>query len=531
MQFKIGGKPEMSPRKLPKNCRSLRPAGLRFRLPFFFLAISIWVGSIAAGGESSAAGNRFYFSDVIDRAKQMAHTAYQAPKPLPSDLDSLSFNQWRDITFREDQSPWPAGNNFVLQFYSVGYLYKNPVKINTIDLQGVHEFPFSAGLFSYGDKKLAQAVPNDLGFAGFSLYYPLNRPQARDEFLVFIGASYFRAVGKKQRFGLSARGIAINTASPQGEQFPYFKEFWLARPSAAADSIRIYALLDGESITGAYRFGIYPGDQTVMDIEAVLFLRQKVQKLGIAPFSSMFLQGSNSLDRYNTLAPQVHDSDGLSIQTHDDRWIWCPLQNPKKLAVQSFQLENPRGFGLMQRDRRFSSYESLSTLYQDRPSAWVTPLGNWGRGSLQLFEIPTDTADEDNMVVLWVPDRVPDLLKPIRFHYTISWQGNIMTRPPIGYAISTRTGSGNITKTAREFEIDFAGGNLNRLPLDSISAAISVASGTQLLEHHVVRNDFIHGMRLELQIEPPKQPVQLRAYLREGDKAVTETWSYVCHPD
>jgi glucans biosynthesis protein len=504
---------------------------MRTILTFFILIFSVPAGPIAGFECASSAAGAFHFKDVIAKAEQMAHKPYQPPRPMPSSLSSLTFDQWRSIVFRNDKSPWPAGNNFVLQFYHLGYLYDQPVKINIINAQGVYEFPFSSQLFAYGNKNLAQEVPDNLGFAGFSLYYPLNQPKDHDEFLVFIGASYFRAVGKGQWFGLSARGIAIDTASPQGEQFPYFKEFWLARPAAGADSIKIYALLVGESITGAYRFGIYPGDQTVTDVESVIFLRKKVQKLGIAPFSSMFLQGSNSTRRYSTLAPQVHDSDGLSIQTRDNRWIWCPLQNPKKLAIQSFQLDNPGGFGLLQRVRRFCSYESLSLHYQDRPSAWVTAAGNWGKGSLQLFEIPTDTENNDNIVSFWVPAESPEPLKPIRFCYRISWQGNDMTRPSIGYVADTRTGRGNVNKAAREFEIDFTGGDLGTLSLDKVSAVINVESGTKLLEHHIVKNDFIRGLRLEFQIEPPVQPVHLRAYLRESGKAITETWSYRFHPD
>ena len=532
MYFELERTSQMTMRNQLKNWGPFGLAGRHPKLSFFTMIFSVLAASIAMGGdESSAAREGFSFNNLIVRAEQLAQKPYQAPQPIPSDLDSLTFNQWRNIVFREDKSPWPAGNNFILQFYHLGYLYKRPVKIHLINLQGVHDFPFSTMLFSYKDKKLAQAVPDHLGFAGFSLYYPLNQPKAHNEFLVFLGASYFRGVGKDQWFGLSGRGIAIDTASPDGEQFPYFKEFWLASPAARADSIIIYALLDGESITGAYRFGIFPGDPTVIDVESALFLRKKVQKFGIAPFSSMFLQGSNSLHRYNKLAPQMHDSDGLSIRTRDDRWIWCPLQNPKKLATQSFQLDNPRGFGLMQRDRRFHSYESLSLHYQNRPSAWVTPIGNWGKGSLQLFEIPTDTENNDNIVILWVPDQPPELLKPIRFHYKILWQGNAMTRPPIGYTVSTRTGRGNINNTAREFEIDFAGGVLNSLPLASVSAAISLESETKLLEHHILKNNFIHGMRLYFQIEPAEQPVQLRVYLRQAGKAITETWTYVVHPE
>lgn len=518
--------------KVVRKYRRFNRVGWRGKLPLLMMILSILVGPLnGSEGKSSAADGTAYFNTVIARAEQMAHEPYQPPEPVPLYLDRLTFDQWQNIVFREDQSPWPADNNFVLQFYHVGYLYKQPVKIYIIDSEGVHEFPFSSGLFTYGDLKPPEEIPDDLGFAGFSLYYPLIEPEAYNEFLVFIGTTYFRAVGKGQWFGLSARGIAIDTASPQGEQFPYFKAFWLARPAAKADSIRIYALLDGESLTGAYQFEIYPGDQTVMDVASVLFLRQKVEKLGIAPFSSMFLQGSNSIRRYNTLSPQMHDSDGLSIQTRDNRWIWRPLQNPKQLAIQYFQLENPQGFGLMQRNRRFCSYESLTLHYQYRPSAWLTPAGSWGKGSLQLFEIPTDTENNDNIVVFWVPDESYDLLKPIRFDYSISWQGNDMMRPSIGYVVNTRTGSGNIKKNSQAFEIDFTGGSLGSLSSDAVSAVVSVEKGAKLLEQHIVKNEFVKGMRLELQIEPSEKPVRLEALLQAGGKAITETWSYVFHPD
>jgi glucans biosynthesis protein len=515
-----------------RNCLVPPSGGFAAQLLLLISAFLLSAGIMILSADQSAAADRlFSFADVIEKAAQLAHKPYQPPTPIPKRLSDLTFDQWRSIAFRSDKSPWPPNNNFDVRFYHLGYLYTQPVKINMINAQGVREFSFSPELFAYGEQKLAQAVPLNLGFAGFSLLYPLNHRKGHDEILAFIGASYFRAVGKDQWFGLSARGVAINTAAPSGEQFPYFKEFWLARPAASADSIKIFALLDGESITGAYRFGFYPGDQTVMDVEAVVFLRKKVERLGITPFSSMFLQGSNSPRHYTTLASQVHDSDGLSIQTHDNVWIWRPLHNPKGLAFYSFELNDPGGFGLMQRDRRFCSYESLSLHYQDRPSAWVTPVGNWGRGSLQLIELPTDTENNDNIVAFWVPDQSPEPLKPARFSYRIAWQGNRMTLPKIGYVVTTRTGPGNIEKGSQEFDIDFTGGELATLAADTVAAAVSVGNGAKLLEQDVVKNDFIHGFRLEFQIRPAQQPVQLRAYLYKGNRALTETWGYVFHAD
>lgn len=483
-----------------------------------------------APGKTAAANNPFTFNDVVQKAEKLAHKPYQSPPSIPKYLRNMSYQQWQDIRFLSSKSPWSAGNNFSLQFTHLGYLYKQPVKINLINAQGVHRFRFSPQLFNYGNTGIGRKVPGNLGFAGFNVYYPLSKAGGVNEVLSFLGASYFRAAGKYQWLGLSARGIAIDTASSNGEQFPYFKEFWLVRPAPQANSMELYALLNGKSVTGAYDFVVHPGAQTVTDVHAVLFLRNKVQKFGIAPFSSMFLQGSNSIHRFTTLVPQMHNSDGLSIKAQDNRWIWRPLQNPKRLAVYSFELNDPLGFGLMQRDRKFCSYESLSLHYQDRPSAWVTPVGNWGKGNLQLIEIPTDTNNNDNIVAFWIPAHQPAPLKPFSVSYRICWEGNWMSLPKVGYVVDTRTGKGNL-KGSQEFAIDFTGGNLSTLPPSAVSAVISVGKQAKLLEHHIVKNPYTHGLRLEFQIRPAAgKPVQLRTYLQKGNQVLTETWNYVFHP-
>ena len=505
------------------QCSVRFPAKARFITLVFSVLLSLIAG---ISGRSSAGDNALSFADVVKKAEKMSHQPFQKPESIPDYLRKMSYDQWQKIRFLDNKSPWPGGENFSLQFVHLGYLYEQPVKINIIDAQGVHRFQFSPKLFNYGNTQIGQKVPENLGFAGFNVYFPL-KPGGSEEFLSFLGASYFRALGRQQWFGLSARGIAIDTASSNGEQFPYFKEFWLIRPEARADSMKIYALLDGESVTGAYRFVVYPGEQTEMDVKAVVFLRKAVQKLGIAPFSSMFLQGSNSLRQYTTLAPQVHNSDGLSIKTQDDRWIYRPLQNPGRLGVYSFELNNPVGFGLMQRDRRFCSYQSLSLHYQDRPSAWVTATGKWGKGKIQLIEIPTSTRNNDNIVAFWIPDRLPAPNNPIPISYKISWQGERMTLPKVGYVVNTRTGEGGANKNAQVFNIDFAGGKLKTISPNEVSAVVTVDNQAKLLEQHIVKNEFVEGLRLELQIEPAGKPVQLRAYLKKGNEVLTETWDYV----
>lgn len=510
---------------------SRHPLRSCFLLMWAILLACLPGGAVHAGTPATSA-DVFSFNDVIRLAEEASKKNYQAPNPIPDFLNKLDYQQWEQIRFRSSEQPWPSKSRFLIRFYHLGYLYNMPVKMNIIDSKGVHNFPFSSREFDYGGNNFAGKISDGLGFAGFVLSYPLNSPQQHDEVLVFLGASYFRAVGRNQAFGLSARGIAIDTGSPSGEQFPYFKEFWLEKPAADATAMKIYALLDGESLTGAYQCVVRPGGQTVTEIDSVLFLRNKVRKLGVAPFSSMFLQGSAGPRRFDTLSPQVHNSDGLSIRMENNKWIWRPLQNPQHLAQYSFVVDTTlQGFGLMQRDRRFCSYESLSLNYQQRPSAWVTPSGDWAKGQVQLIDIPTDNDNNDNIVAFWMPDNLPDPHQPIRYSYSIAWQGDPMTLPPVGYVVNTLAGQGNFASDAEEFVIDFKGKKLVSLLNEGISINIDVENGGKLLEKHLVQNPHITGLRLGFQIKPTGKPIQLRAFLEKDKIPLTETWDYVTGAD
>ena len=220
----------------------------------------------------------------------------------------------------------------------------------------------------------------DLGFAGFKVLYPINSKDKNDEIVSMLGASYFRVLGQGQVYGLSARGLAIDTALPSGEEFPRFREFWIERPKATDKRLTIYALLDSPRATGAYRFVIMPGRDTVVDVQSKVYLRDKVGKLGVAPLTSMFLFGSNQPSPALNYRPALHDSNGLSILAGNGEWIWRPLNNPKHLAVSSYAMENPQGFGLLQRGRQFSRFEDLDDRYDLRPSAWITPKGSGAKG-------------------------------------------------------------------------------------------------------------------------------------------------------
>jgi glucans biosynthesis protein len=374
-----------------------------------------------------------------------------------------------------------------------------------------------------------------LGFAGFRVHHPINTPKHKDEVVSFVGASYFRALGRGQRYGLSARGLAIDTGLMSGEEFPRFVEFWIERPGPAATELVIYGLLDSRRVTGAYRFVLRPGIDTAMDVKARLYLRDRVEKLGVAPLTSMFLIGENQPSAIEDYRPEVHDSDGLSIQSGSGGWIWHPLVNPRRLLVTSYAMNNPRGFGLMQRDRAFSSYEEVHMRYELRPSAWVEPKGKWGAGRVELVQIPTPDETNDNIVAFWVPEQPPQEKQPYDLEYRLLWQKDAETRPPLAWVMQTRRGRVQTAKSGNSFTfvIDFVGPVFGKLATNAkVEGVVSVDTNGKLLESNTYRNDVTDGWRVMLRVRriDDKKPVEMRGLLKSGNETLSETWSYILPP-
>lgn len=476
----------------------------------------------------------FDFDDVAARAQKLAKQPYKKPdEPLPKALADLDYDQYRDIRFKPERAYWHGMHlPFELQFFHPGLYFKQTVKINVVDSRGTREIPFNPDEFDYGHNKINTKDLEKLGFAGFRVHFPLNRPDYKDEFLVFQGASYFRALGKKQRYGLSARGLAVDTGLISGEEFPSFTEFWILRPSAKDKELIIYALLDSKRVTGAYRFVVRPGNETTMDVQAKLYLRDYITKLGIAPLGSMFWYGENQRPAIEDYRPEVHDSDGLSIASGTGEWIWRPLVNPKRLLVTSYSLTNPKGFGLMQRDRNFAHYEDLEARYDLRPSAWVEPLDNWGAGRVELVQIPSPSETNDNIVAFWVPDQAPTPKAPFDLSYRLHWQMDNDTRPPTAAVVQTRRGRGDqrVSDNTVRYVVDFEGPALAKLKADAqVNGVVSVGENGELLESQTYRNEVTGGWRLSMRLRriDDDKPVELRAYLSGPDGGLSETWSYI----
>lgn len=483
----------------------------------------------------------FGLDQVTAKAKDLAQRPYSAPPQVPDFMRKLSYDEFRSIRFDPARSLWRGtGSRFEVMMMVPGLFFTHPVKMNIINGKGVAPLPFKRDAFTSDDTELMRKVPADLGFAGFKLTFPLNTPSVHDQFLVFAGASYFRAVGKGDNWGLSGRGAAIDTALPSGEEFPAFIEFWLEKPANDARSMRIYGLLDSKRLTGAYQFTIFPGDITRIEVKALLFARERIELLGVAPLTSMFFYGEPSLRPPGHWRPEVHDSDGLLVQDGNGEWLWNPLMNPRSLNVQSFMVRDLKGFGLMQRDQRFSSYEDPEASYERRPSAWVTPVGSWGPGRVVLVEIPTKEETNDNIVAFWSPPAPVAAGTAMTFEYRVDvgdapvlQATNTETRSVLGRSVQTFVGRGEFngpgdSKGRYRVLVDFKGGALDaRAPSAPLRAEVSAMEGGQVLEHSVSWVEASQVWRLAILARPAEnKPLALRAALLQENQALTETWTY-----
>jgi glucans biosynthesis protein len=475
----------------------------------------------------------FGFDDVAAQAERQAKKPYRSDsrKP-PAELQALTYDQYRDIRFRPDHALWrPENLPFELMFFHLGKFQTQPVRINEVTAKGARHIRYDSTDFDYGKNDLSPKTWGDVGFAGFRAHYPLNGGAYKDELVVFLGASYFRALGAGQLYGLSARGLAIDTVGGQGEEFPRFTEFWIVRPSADANVLTLYALLDSPRASGAYQFDIRPGEATVMDVRARIFLRGDVATLGLAPLTSMFAFGENQPHRTD-FRPEVHDSDGLMVATGDGEWIWRPLLNPNQTLTTSFSMRELRGFGLMQRDRSFHSYEDSEARYELRPSAWLEPVGSWGPGRVELMQLHTPDETNDNIVAYWVPEKPPAKGQPLDFAYRLHWQGVQMQRPPGAWVMQTRIGRGfaELAEDEQQFVVDFVGPSLETLPADAVvKAVVTAPSNGEIVESNAYRVEATGAWRMTVRVKQLRatQPTELRGFLQSGTNVLTETWSNI----
>ena len=508
------------------------------------LATLACLGLLALGAGQARAWS---LDDVAGLARERAQTPFKpAAQAMPAELANLDYDGYRDIRFNPASTVWRADKlPYEVNFFHIGREVAS-VRIHEITPEGVKPLPFRPAEFNYGKNSLSPEKWGDLGHGGLRAFSNLNSATYKDELVVFQGASYFRALGTGQRYGLSARGLAVDTVGGGKEEFPRFTDFWLEKPAADAKRLTVYALMDSQRMTGAYRFDITPGEQTTTAVQARIFMRDNkqpgaqtpIKTLGLAPLTSMFFFGENQ-PRPGDFRPEVHDSDGLMIATGEGEWLWRPLQNPASPLVTSFRMKSLKGFGLMQRDRAFSNYEDTEARYELRPSAWVTPVGDWGAGRVELLQFGTPDETHDNVAAYWVPDRMPAPGESLDLAWQIAWQGKNQQLPPNGWVTQSRRGTGYSKLDAKalnqqiQFVIDFAGPALDALPEDAAVRAVATANANgRVLESLAYRNPATGTWRMTLRVQRlnPAQPVELRAFLQHNSNTLSETWTNLITP-
>jgi glucans biosynthesis protein len=508
------------------------------------LAAGPWAHSeLLAAAANPAPSQPFDYAWLKGQARKLGSNAFQPSQDtLPPAMAKLSYDQFQSLRFRTDRAFWGKdGLAFRLQFFHVGRTFAEPVHLFEVIDGQAREILYDPAMFEFDKAGIDPKVMRDhVGFAGFRVQFVTDW---KDDVAAFLGASYFRAVGSDTRqYGLSARALAVDTAFPRPEEFPRFTSFWFERPARDSGTLTLYALMDSPSVAGALRFQIAPGGTQVMDIDSALYPRKPIERLGVAPLTSMFFYGENDRRGANDWRPEIHDSDGISMWTGAGEWIWRPLTNPAQLHFSSYVDENPRGFGLLQRDRDWDHYQDDGVYYDRRPSLWIEPKpgpnGGWGKGSVQLVEIPTVDETFDNIVAFWNPLDHPKPGQELLFSYRLYWGTHMPFGSPLGQTLATRTGIGGTVGQKRQyyswhFAVDFTGGELGALPKDAPVEAVITASHGQI--EHVTAHYIgeIHGYRALFDVRPAEDsidPIDLRLYLRINGRPLTETWIYLWSP-
>jgi glucans biosynthesis protein len=488
-------------------------------------------GTLISASPRGASATDIVF-EVRRRAIELANTRFvPPPERVPPAMAAMGYDEYRDLKFRSDQAVWRGqGLGFELQLFPAAYIYRTPVDIYLIDHGGVVQLNPRRDMFDFGRQEHRVPLDAPLGFSGFRIHAPLNAPGVDDEVIVFQGSSYFRGLGKGHTYGLSARGLAINTGASIPEEFPLFRAFWIERPRDA-QAITVHALLDSSSVTGAYAFRIKPGAVTTMDVSAELFPRMDVAEVGLAPLTSMFLKDTHDDDGPADFRPAVHDSDGLAVWNSRGQHLWRPLINPLQVQNTTILDDKLRGFGLIQRSRSFADYEDLQADYHTRPSAWIEPGDTWGPGAVRLVELPTAEEYYDNIVAYWRPQAGLKAGIPFAYAYRLNWASG--TPAWHGYRVlKTRVGRGGHPDSLR-FLVDFAlvsaGSELTyaAAPVAGDAVVTVRASHGFAEKAHVQRNPHTGGMRVSFVFDPAAAVhSDLSLDLEPVDGVPCESWRY-----
>ncbi|MGD9805770.1 MAG: glucan biosynthesis protein [Hyphomicrobiaceae bacterium] len=481
----------------------------------------------AVGGATASPPTIFGIEELIAEARRLAGQPYNRPQPLKQPWLPDGYDSYKRLQLKNDRALWAAKPpRFEIHALPAGWLFNHQVDLSVIENGAQRPITLSSDDFAdHRERKPDVPPPPVVPLSGFRINGPLNAPGIADEIIAFQGATYFRALGERHVYGLSARGLAIGTAKPTGEEFPEFRHFWIEKPAPTSKSVKVHALLDSPSTTGAYTFVVTPGKETVVDVSATLFARRDVNDLGLAPLTSMFLLGPSNPTRVEDFRPRVHDSDGLAFLNGKNERIWRPLSNPRSLQVSSFMDPAIRGFGLIQRHRAFSGYQDLEAHYERRPSLWVEPISGFENGHVTLVEIPTEEEIHDNIVAFFRPATAAKAQQPYSFSYRLRWRDDAPTQAAGPWVSATRVGVVPSRKTlGYRFVVDYRDDDNQEAKLPVAEVHSSAGTISDLTVH---ANPETRGFRVSFILSPEDAELaELRLSVSPWNDRNPEIWLY-----
>ena len=496
--------------------------------------------ALAQNGLRLGAAQPFSFDALRLKAQSLANQPYAEPaRPAPEIVAQIDYEAWGNIRFNTGHAIYADGpGRFPVTFFHLGTYFRKSVEMNLVENGMARTILYDPALFDMPAESIARKLPDNVGFAGFRLQEPRGEKLdwRSNDWVAFLGAAYFRAIGETHQYGLSARGVALDIAVHDGpEEFPDFTKFYIGE--ASGDSITLHALMEGPSIAGAFQFIMTRAKGVVMRIEQALYLRRDIARFGLAPLTSMYWFSETAKGKAVDWRPEVHDSDGLALWTGTGERIWRPLNNPPRITVSAFMDHHPQGFGLLQRDRVFDHYQD-GVNYDRRPSLWVEPHGDWGSGAVQLVEIPTDDEIHDNIVAQWVPEKPARAGDIVELAYTLHWLADEPYPSALGRCVATRLGNGGQPgqprpKGVRKFMVEFLGGPLQTIAFGVKPEPVLDASrgSFSYIYAEAVPNGIAGHWRAQFDLSVEgEEPVEMRCYLKAGDQVLTETWAFQYHP-
>jgi glucans biosynthesis protein len=472
----------------------------------------------------------FSFERLVVQAKDMAQRPFERRPNAPQWLADLSPQQHRELRYRPEAAIALGASAYSLRLVHLGSYHRQPVRVHLVEDGSAREVLYDPAMFDFGAFRPPETLSPETGFAGFSVYHLFAAGEAPRELLTFLGASYFRAVGRAARFGISARGLALETGLGKPEEFPAFTAFWVFRPAEPRDPLQICALLDSPSVAGAYRFDVAPREGTTVGVDASLFFRADITQVGLAPLTSMYFFGPNDRANVDDYRAEVHDSDGLAIWRANGEALWRPLVNPTELRISVFSDENPRGFGLLQRERSFPAYGDLEARFDQRSNLWVEPKGAWGKGSVRLIEIPILDETHDNIVAFWTPEEPVNAGRELRVAYSLLWSLQSPLETGLMMVQATRIGrggepGGDRPADLRRVVVEF-GPPTAALPAGTLPEVAIECHNGECFAPVLKQLEPTGGWQVAFDVRPGDGAVELRCHLTQGGKPVSETWLY-----